>query len=188
MKSNFEKIIYKTAEYKRSFIIAEAGINHNGSLNTAKKLIRSAKKNGADAIKFQTYISEKRTKKSSPLFKIFKKNELKFSNFSILKKYCEKKKILFLSTPFDLESFNYLKKIGCKIFKIASFDISNKKFLNSLKINNATFIISTGMASLKEIYKAVKILEKKKIKLLFFIVYLLIQTKKKTLIYQIQKI
>ena len=158
----FKTLLKKNLHIKNSLVIAEAGINHNGSIKIAKKLIDAAKRSGADAIKFQTYITEKRVKKNSKIFNILKKCELKISDFKILKEYAEKKKIIFLSTPFDIESFNYLKKIGCKVFKIASFDISNTNFLKKIKIRNSTFIISTGMATINEIKRAKKILEKNK--------------------------
>lgn len=156
----FENYLKKKLNHKNSFVIAEAGINHNGSLKIAKKLIDAAKRSGADAIKFQTYLTEKRVKKNSEIFNILKKCELQTSDFKILKDYSKKKNILFFSTPFDIDSFNYLKEIGCNVFKIASFDISNTKFLKQIKTKNSTFIISTGMASLNEIKKAKQILEK----------------------------
>ena len=85
----------------KNFLIAEAGINHNGNIKTALKLVDVAKKNGADAIKFQTYITEKRVKKNSPIFEILKKSELAFNDFKTIKDYCDTKKIIFFSTPFD---------------------------------------------------------------------------------------
>ena len=86
------------------FLIAEVGINHGGEIKKAFKLIDEAKEAGADAVKFQTYKTEKRVKKSSPIFNILKKSELKFDDFVKIKKYADRKKILFFSTPFDKES------------------------------------------------------------------------------------
>ena len=91
----------------KTFIIAEIGINHNGSLPLAFKLINSAKRAGADAVKFQTYITEERAPKNSPIFNILKKCELSFEDFKKIKIYCDKKKIEFFSTPFDIKSFNF---------------------------------------------------------------------------------
>ena len=91
----------------KTFIIAELGINHGGSLKIAKKLIDSAVRSGVDAVKFQTYITEKRVKKKSPIFDILKKCELSFKDFKILKSYSEKKGVEFMSTPFDFESFQF---------------------------------------------------------------------------------
>jgi N,N'-diacetyllegionaminate synthase len=137
--------------FKSSFLIAEAGINHNGNIATAFKLVDAAKSSGADAIKFQTYITEKRTKKTSPIFKILKKCELKFDDFVKLKKYCEEKKIFFFSTAFDNESLDFLKKINVKLLKVASFDISNNNLIKHILKLKIPTLISTGMASNKEI-------------------------------------
>ena len=114
------------------YIIAEIGINHMGSLAMAKKLIVSAARAGADAVKFQTYITENRVKKDSPIFNILKKCELKFEDFKVLKKIATKNSVDFFSTPFDIESFSYLNKIGVNKIKIASFDVINIKFLKYL--------------------------------------------------------
>ena len=117
--------------FNKSFVIAEIGINHMGSLSKAKKLVDSAIRSGANAVKFQTYKTEKRVNfsKNNKIFKILKKCELSEIDFLILKKYCDNKKIIFFSTPFDISSASFLNKIGVKIFKIASFDIANTKFL-----------------------------------------------------------
>ena len=132
-----------------------------GSLSLAKRLILSAARAGVNAVKFQTYITEKRAKKNSPIFNILKKCELKFNDFKILKKIAEKKKIDFFSTPFDTESFDYLNKIGVNIIKISSFDVVNIKFLKYLSKFRKTYILSVGMSKLKEIKRAYKILENK---------------------------
>jgi N,N'-diacetyllegionaminate synthase len=154
------KNLLKKIKNQEAYIIAEIGINHNGDIKRAKKIIDSAKRAGADAVKFQTYKTEKRVSTNSPIYKILKKSELPLSNFRILKKYCEKKSIDFFSTPFDIQSAQYLHKIGVKIFKIASFDSSNKKFLIQLSKFKKIFILSTGMSSVTEIKKAIKILKK----------------------------
>ena len=85
-----------------TFIIAEIGINHNGDIEIAKKIIKSAARAGVDAVKFQTYITEKRVPSDSPIFNILKKCELSFDSFRILKKYSEDHNVIFFSTPFDL--------------------------------------------------------------------------------------
>ena len=144
----------------RTFIIAEIGINHNGDFYKAKKLIDAAKRAGADAVKFQTYITEKRVQKNSPIFNILKKCELSFKEFYLLKKYAQNKKIEFMSTPFDIESFNFLKKIGVNKIKISSFDIINTKFLKEMSKKHSDFIMSVGMSTYQEIKKAIKILVK----------------------------
>ena len=147
-----------------NFIIAEAGINHNGNIKTALKLVDTAKKNGASAVKFQTYITEKRVKKKNKkIFDILKKCELKYDEFKIISDYCTHKKIDFFSTPFDKESVNFLHSLNVKLFKIASFDIGNYDLINEVLKTKKPTIISTGMASLKEIDKVHKIYKNKKV-------------------------
>jgi sialic acid synthase SpsE len=145
---------------KKTFIIAEIGINHGGKLEKAKKLIDSAVRAGVDAVKFQTYITEKRVKKNSPIFNILKECELSFKDFQTLKKYSDKKKVEFMSTPFDLESFKFLNEINVSKIKISSFDTVNSKFLKAMSAYNKEFIMSVGMSKLIEIKKAFKILKK----------------------------
>lgn len=147
----------------KPFLIAEIGINHNGNFSEAIKLVNKANVSGADAVKFQTYITEKRVKKNSPIFDILKKCELTYDEFYKLKKYCDKKKILFFSTPFDTESVNFLKSINVKLFKLASFDISNYNLVREILKTKTKTIISTGMATLKEILIIDKMFNKKKI-------------------------
>ena len=149
-----------------NFIIAEAGINHNGKIKDALKLVDVAKKNGASAIKFQTYITEKRIKKKyKEIFNILKKCELKFNDFKIINDYCKLRKINFFSTPFDKESVNLLDSLNVKLFKVASFDIGNYELINEILKTKKPTIISTGMASLDEIDKVYYTFKKKKIDL-----------------------
>ena len=151
---------------EKNFLIAEAGINHNGNIKTALKLVDTAKKSGADAIKFQTYITEKRIKKKhKKIFNILKKCELKFNEFKLIKDYCKSKKITFFSTPFDKESVQYLDNINVKLFKIASFDIGNYDLINEILKTKKPTIVSTGMASLNEVDKVYKSFKLKKVKL-----------------------
>ncbi len=150
---------------KKKFLIAEAGINHNGKITEAFKLINYAKKSGADAIKFQTYQTNKRVKKTNPAYKILKKCELTFNEFEKIKKYCDKKKIIFFSTPFDIESVEFLEKLKVKLYKVASFDISNFQLLKKIASTKKPTIISTGMASLKEINDTYNLFKRQKVKI-----------------------
>jgi len=149
---------------KDFFIIAEIGINHGGNYEKAIKLIKSANKAGASAVKFQTYKTEKRVKKNSPIFNILKKCELSFETFYKIKKFCDKNKITFFSTPFDIESVDFLEKINVKLYKISSFDISNYQLVNRIIKTKKPTIISTGMATLNEIEKVTNMFSNKKIK------------------------
>ena len=145
------------------FFIAEAGINHSGSLKKALKLVDAAKRAGANAIKFQTYHTEKRVKKNNPVFNILKKCELNFKDFETINDYCKKKKIIFFSTPFDIESVQFLNYLKVPVFKIASFDIENYQLINEIIKTKKPIIYSTGMAKFNSIKKLNKILKRKKI-------------------------
>ena len=154
--------------FKKTFIIAEIGNNHEGSLSRAKQLILTAKKCGVDAVKFQTYIpnlivSPFETKR----FKKLKKFQLSLESFKKLAVFAKENKILFFSTPLDLKSAIYLNKIQ-KIFKIASSDSNFFPLIKKISNFNKTILLSTGMTSLKEIIKSknmiFKIWKKKKIK------------------------
>ena len=149
----------------RAYVIAEIGINHGGSLDAAKRLIDSASEAGVDAVKFQTYITEKRVSKNSPIFGILKKCQLPLESFREIKNYAQLRKVDFISTPFDEESIACLKEIECDIYKVASFDLVNHKLLSSLSKLNKTIIMSAGMADLGEIQQAYKILNPKKNKI-----------------------
>jgi sialic acid synthase SpsE len=153
--------------FKDPFIISEIGINHNGNLSNAFKLIDSSIRAGASAVKFQTYKTEKRVKKNSPIFNILKKCELNNDDFIKIKKYCDKKKIIFFSTPFDVESVYFLEKLKVKLFKVASFDIANYEILNAIIKTKIPTILSTGMATKIEIDKAYNLFKKKNISLAF---------------------
>jgi N,N'-diacetyllegionaminate synthase len=145
------------------FIIAEAGINHNGKVKEALKLVDAAKKSNVSAIKFQTYITEKRTKKDSSIFDILKKCELKYSDFKIIKDYCDEKKIIFFSTPFDIEAIDFLETLKVKLYKISSFDVQNFELIQRILKTKKPCIFSTGMTNLNSITNTYKLFKKKNI-------------------------
>ena len=155
-------------------IIAEAGVNHNGSIEIAKRLVDKAKDAGADYVKFQTFKTEKivsknakkayyqtvNTKNDDSQFSMLKKLELGYEDFTELKRYCEQKGIIFLSSAFDFDSIDFLDHIGVKEWKIPSGEITNLPYLEKIARLHKPVIISTGMATLQEIGNAVKILKK----------------------------
>jgi len=154
------------------FIIAEAGVNHNGSLELAKKLIDVAADAGADAVKFQTFKADKlvsrtaqkaqyqkqTTDASESQYEMIKKLELDEAAHHELMAYCKTKNILFLSTPFDHESIKLLNDLGMKIFKIPSGEITNLPYLRHIGSLCKEVILSTGMADLGEIEDTLDIL------------------------------
>lgn len=164
-------------EIIRPYIIAEAGVNHEGSMDTAKRLIDEAKEGGADAIKFQTYKAETIASKESPAywdtnkeptesqFKLFKKHD-KFwkKEFEELKKYCDKADIEFMSTPFDVSAADFLNDL-MDVFKISSSDITNKPFIEYICKFEKPVILSTGASYLHEIEEAVYWVENKDVPL-----------------------
>ena len=148
----------------RVFIIAEAGVNHNGSIDLAKKLIDVASNAGADAVKFQTfnYIFQHNLKYTSKKTLDFTKSlQLGFNEFKILKEFSDKHNIEFLSTPFDQISAKFLNKIGVKYFKIASPSIVDIPLLKCISKFKKKFFLSIGMSNYSEISKALNILGKK---------------------------
>ena len=152
----------------KTYIIAEIGINHGGDINLAKKLIDSVARTGADAVKFQTYLTEKRAPKDSPIFDILKKCELPFEAFKELQIYANKLNLDFFSTPFDSESVEFLESINMDLYKIASFDIGNMTLLEKVAKTNKPVIMSVGMSNIDEITSAYNCIKKynKKIALL----------------------
>lgn len=158
---------------KKTLIIAEAGVNHNGDINKAKKLIDVAILAGVDYIKFQTFKTElcisknavkahyqiENTKNSSESqLEMVKKLELSFDQFVELKAYCTEKGIKFLSTGFDLESLEFLSKIGITLAKIPSGEITNLPYLRKVAQLYSEVILSTGMATIEEIGDAINVL------------------------------
>ena len=143
------------------FIIAEAGINHNGSLDLAKKMIDAAKSCGADAVKFQTFRTEDlvvKDKNTDSHFRMLKKLELNEKEFESLNSHCKNKNIIFLSTPFDSKSAEFLYKLRIPAFKIASGELTNLPLLRQIALYNKPIILSTGMSTLKEVREAVGVI------------------------------
>ena len=158
--------------FKKVFVIAEAGINHNGNIKLAKKMVDAAVNAGADAIKFQTFKSENVISKHAPKaqyqkqttdpkesqLEMAKKLELKPQAFRVLSNYCKKKGIMFLSTPFDFESIDLLNKLDLQILKIPSGELTNLPYLKKIGALKKKIILSSGMAEIFEIRKALKVL------------------------------
>jgi N,N'-diacetyllegionaminate synthase len=155
------------------FIIAEAGVNHNGSIEIAKKLIDVSVDAGANAVKFQTFRAEQLVSKNAQKaqyqkenmqdnddnqFNMLKKLELDIETHKELIKYCNDKNIIFLSTPFDLDSINLLNNLELEIFKIPSGEITNLPYLKKIGSLKKEVILSTGMADIGEIEDALDVL------------------------------
>lgn len=154
------------------YIIAEAGVNHNGNLELAKKLIDMAKNCGADAVKFQTFRAEESTgiradkaeyqKKNDETnesqFEMIKKLEIPFKDFAVLKGYCERQKIDFISTPDGKLSLKCLLDLNVERIKIGSTEVTNYPFLREIGASGKSVILSTGMSALGEVEKAIDVL------------------------------
>ena len=158
-------------EEEPCFIIAEAGVNHNGDIKLAKKLIDVAKEAGADAVKFQTFHAEEivtlKSKKAiyqnrakeKTQYEMLKALELSFDEFRELKRYCDNKDIEFISTPYDIKSVEFLNEIGVNRFKVASADIINKPLIEAIAKTEKQIILSTGMATLGEIERTISLIK-----------------------------
>lgn len=169
---NKKNIIFR----KKVRIIAEAGVNHNGDIKKAYKLIDIARKSGADIVKFQLFKAEKlvtqnaqmatyqaknlNLSKTSSQLSMLKELELNDIDQKKLKNYCKKKKIQFMSTAFDEESAVFLNKIGVSIFKIPSGDITNFLLLKKVASFKKEVFLSTGMSNLNDIKNALKVLKR----------------------------
>lgn len=153
------------------FIIAEAGVNHNGSFELACKMVDEAKKAGVDCIKFQTFKSEnlvsinakkaeyqKKTTGGGSQIDMLKNLELSYDEFLKLKEYCDKVGICFLSTPFDFDSIDFLNTIEMPFWKIPSGEITNYPYLVALAKTGRPVVMSTGMCDMSEIADAIKVL------------------------------
>ena len=157
------------------FIIAEAGVNHNGDINLARGLVDVAVEAGVDAVKFQTFITEEivtrhaekadyqkenTSNEQESQFEMLKKLELSFKEFRELKAYCDKRGIIFLSTPFDWKSVDFLNKLKVLAFKVASGEISNFPLLSHIASKEKPIILSTGMSTLEEVEKTLEVIHK----------------------------
>ena len=157
------------------YIIAEAGVNHNGSVELAIEMIDRAKQCGCDCIKFQTFKTENivtryakkanyqvvNTHNEGSQYSMLKELELSFNDFSVIKKYCDEIEIDFMSTPFDMASVDLLEKLGVSVYKISSGDITNKQLLEYVADKKKPMIISTGMCTMDEVKEAVKWIEER---------------------------
>jgi len=153
------------------FIIAEIGVNHCGSLERAKKLIDLAKDSGCDAVKFQTWITDKvysielsqvpdyqkrNVMQDASEYEIIKELELSFDDFREIKKYCSKSNIYFISTPDEPESADILERLEVDLYKIASQDVTNKPFLRYISNKKLPIILSTGASTLIEMLDGIE--------------------------------
>lgn len=154
-------------------IIAEAGVNHNGDIATAKKMVDVAKEAGVDYIKFQTFVPEKlvsryaekaeyqkeNTDAAESQLDMLRKLSLSENEFVSLREYCEEVGIGFISTPFDLGSIDFLERLNMDFWKIPSGEITNLPYLEKIAKTGRKVILSTGMSDIQEIKDAVKVLE-----------------------------
>lgn len=151
----------------RVMVIGEAGVNHNGRLSTALRLVDAALEAGCDAVKFQTFRTERLVIPSAPKapyqkttvptrtqFSMLKSLELSFGDFKKIFRHCERTGILFLSTPFDLESARFLMDLGVEAFKIGSGDLDNAPLLRFCARSRKPIILSTGMSTFLEVRKS----------------------------------
>lgn len=156
-------------------IIAEAGVNHNGNFDLAKKMVDVAKEAGADYIKFQTFVPEKLVSKSAEKaqyqkdttgntetqLQMLQKLTLSKADFIELKEYCDRIGIGFISTPFDFESIDFLSTFNMDFWKIPSGEITNLPYLEAIAATGRKVVMSTGMCDINEIKVAIEILEEK---------------------------
>jgi len=156
------------------FIIAEAGVNHNGDLNLAKELVRAAAEAGADAVKFQTFqtaqlvtadapqagYQERNTGVTESQFEMLSRLELSLEAFAELKRFSDELGILFLSTAFDPISAEFLANLGMDAFKVPSGELTNHPFLAQLARYQKPMLVSTGMGTLAEVGEAVEAIRK----------------------------
>ncbi len=174
MKNIFKIGSRKIGDEQKAFIICELGINHGGSLKTAKKMVDLASKAGADAIKNQSHILDKEmipeakkikpTNANTSIYNVIKNNLMSFDDEKKLKIYVEKKKLIYLSTPFSLEAAKQLNKINIKAFKIGSGECNNIPLIKEITKFKKPIILSTGMNNIQSIKKTVHILTKAKAK------------------------
>lgn len=158
----------------KTYIIAEAGVNHNGDINIAFQLIEEAKRAGADCIKFQTFKANKLVSKNAEMANYQKKNtgvvesqqamlkklEMSYESFEKIKEYCDKIGIDFMSTAFDFDSVDFLSGFDMKYWKIPSGEITNLPYLEKIAKLNKPIILSTGMSTMNEIKDAYEVIKK----------------------------
>lgn len=158
----------------RVFIIAEAGVNHNGSLKTALLMVDAAVRAGADAVKFQTFraaalvskfapkaaYQRKTTDKDESQLAMIRRLELDLEAHKALMRHCRERKVVFISAPFDLDSIDLLARLKLGIFKVPSGEITNLPYLRKIGALRRKIILSTGMSNLKEIEAALAVLVK----------------------------
>ncbi len=171
------KVFLKNREIsneKPVFIIAEAGVNHNNKLSLALKMVDIAKKAGADAIKFQTFKADKiqlknsvkpnyqKKIKNTNYYEIIKSLETNFNDQKKIFEYCNKKRIIFLSTPYDEDSVDFLDSLGVSAFKISSSDLTNHFLLKHVIKKKKLILLSTGLADSKLVDDAIKLFKKEK--------------------------
>ncbi len=164
----------RIGEGRPCFVIAEAGVNHNGEIKIAKRLIDAAKKAGADAVKFQTFSAErlvtpeapkagyqlKNTSAAESQLQMLKRLELSASDHRVLLDYCKKAGILFLSTPFDEISADLLETLALPAYKLPSGELTNHAFLAHVAKKSQPMIVSTGMSDLNEVADAVRAIKR----------------------------
>jgi len=168
--SNFDPYAVRL---QRPYIIAEAGVNHEGSMEIARRLIEEAKEGGADAIKFQTYKADTLASKDSPAYwdtnkeptlsqhELFSRHDKFWKGEMLeLKVYCDEVGIEFMSTPFDIESASFLNEM-MSVYKVSSSDLTNKPFIEAICDFGKPIILSTGASELWEIQRAVSWIEAK---------------------------
>jgi N,N'-diacetyllegionaminate synthase len=157
---------------QKPYLIAECGMNHNGSLELAKRHILEAAKSGADAIKFQTYTADDLVVKGTPKFWDYHEDagkdqhqayadlkQLSYEDYPELMRFCEENNIEFLSTPFSIQAADYLNSIGMKAFKIASSDMSTLPFLRHIARFGKPILLSTGASTPEEIEESIGVIE-----------------------------
>lgn len=163
---------HKVGAGHRCFIIAEAGVNHNGDVILAKQLVDAAVAAGADAVKFQTFKTAHLVSPSAPKthyqltttgtdesqFDMLRKLELSAESHHELLHYCQTRNILFMSTPFDKESVDFLHQLGVAVFKIGSGEVTNWPLLSYIAHKEKPVILSTGMSYLSEVVEAVNVM------------------------------
>ena len=145
---------------KKITIIAEIGINHNGSVHLAKKMIREAKKCGADIAKFQNSFPDQLFKLKTKAYQVSQKFVLRTSDYAEIKKYCDKLKIEFLCTPFDIKSVDQLEELNVRRYKVSSPDLVDMPLHKKIISTRKPVILSTGMANISEIRKTVNYYKK----------------------------